>query len=346
MNIITILLSIFLLTSLTYAQEANNDLIEAEAYFAQERYVDALKVYQKILAGPPSNNAVNARAYSGTCLIYENFGQYEQALESCQKAIQINPKDPELYYRLGIVYGRGGNYQKAQENFLKTVALNPYYPEAYFNAGACYWHQGQYDKALQAYKNFFQIHPGTETARFVIGSMEVHRAGYLKEIEVCQQAIQTGGPDAKTFCSLGITFHQVGQLDNAVGSFKKAIEFSPLYAKAFYNLGVTYQLLNNMEQAQESFRNAIQLDPKYRIIFSRGYFEQNKGQYDKEVGCLQRAIGNRYYVGFADVYYNLGRIYCLQKDWVNLQKQVKELDILARFELVDDLKECWEKNPL
>jgi len=327
-------------SSPTTTNTVNEYLIEARAYFAQSRYPQALAAYQ----GALHLDANNARANSGVGLVLDSLGQHEAALNFCENGFVLAPDDPEVYFNLGIVLADRGEYDKALENFLKSISLQPDYPEAYLNAGVCYWHKKQYAQAVSAYQKFFAVHPGLETSRYILGSAEVNRSDDAREIDRCLNVIRTESVDAKTLGSLGLAYGQLGQYTKAVEYFQRAVRLSSNYAKGYYNLGVSYQRLNELSQAKVYYQRAVRLNPKYAFIFQPGFMDKSLGRYDKEILCSQRSMSALVYVGFAEVYYNLGRVYCLQKDWDHLTVQMEELKKLSRFDLVEDLNECRQKN--
>lgn len=323
-------------SSQTILKAIDDHVIEAQAYFAQGKYPQALEAYHRAFR----LDSRNARVLSGLGLVLDSFGQQHAALKFCENGSVLAPEDPEVYFRLGFVLANQRQYDKALENFLKTIHLDPYYPEAYFNTGVCYWHRQQYPQAVRFYQKFFEVHPGRATAHYLLGSLEIDRPDYSQEIESCLKAINTHGADAKIYGSLGVAYGQIGQYAKSIEYLLRAVEVSPGYAKGYYNLAVSYQRMNDFNQANYFYRRAIRLEPKYSFIFKPGLWGKSRGQYDKEVSNRQRSLAPLVYVGFAEAHYHLGRIYCLQKDGNGLQQQIEELEKLSRFDLVDDLNEC------
>ena len=63
--------------------------------------------------------------------------------------------------------------------------------------------------------------------------------------------------------NLGIKFHNLGKLEEAEASYRKALELNPDFAEAHYNLGQTYLKSNQVILAAQSFSKAIKADPKF-----------------------------------------------------------------------------------
>jgi tetratricopeptide (TPR) repeat protein len=58
--------------------------------------------------------------------------EYLRAMESFEKAVELNPNSPEVYYFRGLVQLDRG---KADADFTKAIELKPDYAEAYFQRG-------------------------------------------------------------------------------------------------------------------------------------------------------------------------------------------------------------------
>jgi protein O-mannosyl-transferase len=90
-------------------------------------------------------------AYLNRGIVYTKLGQYQNALEDFNKAIELKPsRDIEMFYnKRGNVYLETGRYQKAIDDFNKAVFLNPEYADAYGNRASSYLNQGNKELGCQ-----------------------------------------------------------------------------------------------------------------------------------------------------------------------------------------------------
>ena len=120
----------------------------------QEKYDDALLMFQKVLMRQPQNAL--ARINVGyICLKKRIFGE---AIEHLSRAIRLdNDKKASLYahFYLGLVYLERDMFEDAQTFFRKTIALGPGLIEAYYELGRALWFNGQRDEAIETWKNGF-----------------------------------------------------------------------------------------------------------------------------------------------------------------------------------------------
>ena len=62
---------------------------------------------------------------------------------------------------------------------------------------------------------------------------------------------------------MGIVYSQLETWEDALTSFKKAVELKPDYAAAYLGLGIAYTMLGRNSDAVEICRKAIRIKPGY-----------------------------------------------------------------------------------
>jgi Flp pilus assembly protein TadD len=85
---------------------------------------------------------------------------------------------------------------------------------------------------------------------------------------------------------------QLGRLEEAEASYRKAIALKPDSAEAHSNLGNTLQKLGRLEEAEVSYRKAIFLNNDYNpAIAGLGNVLMKKGQHKEGLANLRRGNG-------------------------------------------------------
>ncbi len=87
---------------------------------------------------------------------YEKFGENKKALESCNKAIKVNPYNARAYYNRGFEYF-SGEHEKAIEDYSKAIELDPEHAEAYYHRGSCYSDLDEYEAAIEDYSKAIKL---------------------------------------------------------------------------------------------------------------------------------------------------------------------------------------------
>ena len=113
--------------------------------------------------------------------------------------------------------------------------------------------------------------------------------------------------EALLFNISGAFYQAIGQLDESVKSFEKAVTINSDYAEAHYNLGVTLQQLGQFEAAMKSYKQALAIKQAYPNAHNNlGTMLQELGQLDAAVKSYEQAIAIK--PDYAEAYNNLGNV--------------------------------------
>ena len=96
-----------------------------------------------------------------------------------------------------------------------------------------------------------------------------HSQGNISEAaKYYQYFINQGFKDPRVFSNYGVILKDLGKLQDAELSYRKAIEINPDYAEAHYNLGNILKDFDKLQDAEISYRKAIELKPDYAEAYS------------------------------------------------------------------------------
>ena len=114
---------------------------------------------------PRSADANFAMAY-----YYQNVNELEQAENSYQFAMELEPKNPNIANSYGAFLCQNGKYEKAKKYFLKAVNTSSYISsaETYENLALCSRSQGQPEDAIQYLRNAVNHQPGRANSLFLL----------------------------------------------------------------------------------------------------------------------------------------------------------------------------------
>lgn len=102
--------------------EANKFMNQAENYFTQSKYDEALQFYQKALAIDP--NIYEAALYSGD--VYVQKQDWANAEIWYQKAIKINPSRETAYRYSATPLMKQKKYDEARDRYVEALITEPY----------------------------------------------------------------------------------------------------------------------------------------------------------------------------------------------------------------------------
>ena len=98
-------------------------------------------------------------------------------------------------------------------------------------------------------------------------AFKFHSQGNISETaKYYQYFINQGFNDHRVFSNYGVILKDLGKLQEAELSYRKAIKLNPKYANGHANLGGILSEVGKLEEAEKSIYNALELDPENESI--------------------------------------------------------------------------------
>ncbi len=140
---------------------------------------------------------------------------------------------------------------------------------------------------------------------------------------------------ADVFNMLGLMYYAASRFENAIGSFRKALEINPNYTEASLNLAVIYNELGRFDKSREMYAMAREvrresrtyLDPYVRgklanMHYGLGTIYKDLGFYPEAADEFKKALTLR--PEFADIRTDLGVAYRDMSDYENAIRELEE----------------------
>ena len=131
----------------------------------------ALDLYRK-LADLPDGDVWHFIGLSGQQLLE---GQNDGALESAERAVQMNGDMAESQYQLGLVRARRQDWREAAEAFQRASELNPANAYAHYYGGLMHYRAGRPDRMAIHFEQFLRLAPDAPERPEVLQIMKTVR---------------------------------------------------------------------------------------------------------------------------------------------------------------------------
>lgn len=196
---------------------------------------EAVKSYERVLELKP--NYVAIRSDLGAA--YAQKGMLDQAIDQYEIALDRNSDDAMAINNLGGAYYDMGRLDDAIAQFRRAVEINDQYADAHHNLGLALKKQGKVGEAIASYRTAIEINPDYADAHNNLGSALLasgDAAGAVAEFEAALRA-RTDFPIAHTNLGharyfLAVAFEKAGKLDDAVVTYRAALEILPEHPQA------------------------------------------------------------------------------------------------------------------
>jgi adenylate cyclase len=218
-----------------------------------------------------------------------------------EEAIALDPEFASAYYALasahmmdvwlGLSKSPKESLDKAVKLTQKAISLDPQDSHFYAFIGYLYTMKRDHDKAIAEGEKAVALDPGGADAYAWLG-MSLNYADRPKDaIPVFEKAIRLNpfGP-TPYFLNFGTSYRMMGQYQEAITQYKKALRIAPNNIIAHLALAATYSLLGRDEEAHTEAKEVLKLNPKFSLeSFAKTLPFKNHAQIDRFIDALRKA---------------------------------------------------------
>ncbi|RMZ75660.1 hypothetical protein DV737_g5192, partial [Chaetothyriales sp. CBS 132003] len=316
----------------------------------KEEYTKAMEYLKKILSVEPANG--DAWGNLGHC--YLMMDNLQEAYTAYQQALYYlpDPKEPKLWYGIGILYDRYGSLEHAEEAFSQVMRMEPGFEKAneiYFRLGIIYKQQQKFAQSLECFKYIVSDPPrplSEEDIWFQIGHVHEQQKDFESAKTAYRRVLDRDPKHAKVLQQLGWLHHQQSNSyqsqEQAIEYLEQSVSSDNQDAQSWYLLGRCYMAQQKFPKAYEAYQQAVYRDgrnPTFWCSIGVLYYQIN--QYRDALDAYSRAIRLNPYI--SEVWYDLGTLYesCNNQtaDALDAYARAAELDpsnqhIKARLQLL------------
>ncbi len=178
------------------------------AYKEQENYPAAVAALEKARSYKEFD-AADMFATSGLC--YGKVGRYAEALLDLNRALLMNPEDPESNNNKGLYLFESGMIDSSITYFDRAIALKRDFHQAYYNKGNTFARKGDYAEALRLYSKALEINPSSVDALMNSGNCFAVMNRLPEALEYFKRVEKLEPNNPKMLMNMGITYKNMGQ---------------------------------------------------------------------------------------------------------------------------------------
>jgi tetratricopeptide (TPR) repeat protein len=192
------------------------------AYDNNGQYQEAVESFKKGLNLPHSKNT--DKVWFNLAYAYENLGEYDLAISSQKKMIELEPDSSKNFVRLSRYYRENKQYDEAITAAKRAIELNPDNGNGYISLGAAYGKKKQYDEAIKALRKSIEINPGSANAYDWMGSFLMEDHAYSEAVSAYLKVIEAAPNEPNFHRILSRAYYFMGSYDDALVAMNKEIE--------------------------------------------------------------------------------------------------------------------------
>jgi len=192
--------------------------------------------------------------------------QFDDAIVSYKKALEIKPDHAEAYYNMGIALKNKGDLEAAINSYKKALEIKPDYVEAYFNIGNILKSKSDLEAAIDSYKKALEIKPDHAEAYYNMGIALKDTGDLEAAIDSYKKVLEIKPDYVEAYNNMGIALKDTGDLEAAIDSYKKVLEIKPDYVEVYNNMGIAFTDKGDLEAAIDSYKKVLEIKPDYAEV--------------------------------------------------------------------------------
>jgi tetratricopeptide (TPR) repeat protein len=234
-------------------------LITLSAWTLQRNTIwgDEIKFWHDCVSKSPRND--RALINLGTALLYRE--DYNQAIQSFKKAVQINASKESAYYNMGIALKEQGKTEQAVIQFNKCIDINSNFSNAYIMLGGILLEQYQYEHAIKHFKAALNVSPLNHRAMNNIGNVYLNLNRPDKAIDYYKQVLKVAPHFKEVHNNWGNALMKKNMFKEAIPHFAEILRKNPNHVEANINMGAVLARLNKIDAAILHYKAALSAAP-------------------------------------------------------------------------------------
>ncbi len=163
-------------------------------------------------------------AYQAEILVDTNdFASLEPAIQASRKAVELGPSLLEAHRARGYVLMVTGNYQQAIDEFQTALNIHNKITDLYINMGICYRALVEYNKAIDAFRKANGLNPADDIPDTEMARTYAQQGEYGAAIQSAQAAVRDAPTNPYRYGNLGLMYYKNNEYAKAIENLALAI---------------------------------------------------------------------------------------------------------------------------
>lgn len=225
----------------------------------KELYKNAVRHYKKAIEIYPNYNS----AYYDLGLIFQNNGNYREALELYKSALKIT-NDINTLNNIGTIFFQEKQLDSAAYYFNKVLESDPENSNGMANMGAVYHNRGEYKKAISMYNKVMRRQPSQNTFGNLIKALNRVSNNYLVKNELdsaivyIDESLKLAKNNYSGLFNKAVYLQKSARIDDAILVYEQLYKQNPNDVALIRNMIACYQYKKQFNKVK-ALQKALQL---------------------------------------------------------------------------------------
>lgn len=239
--------------------DAEQRVERAQQLSESQRWAEALEELDLAIG----INANNSTWHAQRGYILEELERMDDAAESYERAVALDPGDRDMAMALGVCQLRLGRFARAIEIFDELARLHPDWEPVYCHRVHAYTELAQHDRAEEMFYLAQQINDSCPHCFFSMGMSLLARQQPDRAIYCWQRALDIEPNYVGVHERISDAYREKGDLKNARDHLLRAVRNDPGNTELLFDLADLTLETGRVASALAQFSQIIELDPEH-----------------------------------------------------------------------------------
>ena len=196
--------------------------------------------------------------------LYYEVERFDEAAAQYERALELDPSEANVLYKLALVRFRGGREAEALDALNRAAALREGFWEAYFLRGAVFRALGGLDEAEADFLRALTLRPEAKHARKALIDLYIETRQADKAMALVRDEIDANPEAPEPYLHLADVHAIAGRNADAIEAVGLALEQNPNLPAAYLRLGELWleeATLGATDKAVAALESVVKMDP-------------------------------------------------------------------------------------
>jgi len=194
---------------------------------------------------------------------------YQKAIDAFSQILETTTDNAELYNNLALCYSYTGEIDKAEKFYLKALNINPKLPQVYINLADLYFKQKNFSSAIDLLVTGCYELPENLVLAHYLARVYMEDARLYLAIDELNKIIEAQSENYDAYYDLARVYFELGHWDLAISNFESVLEYKEDNEWIYYYLAQAYEANNEVDKAICNYLKAINVEVTFHPAYKK-----------------------------------------------------------------------------
>lgn len=246
----------------------SKEMTSGKLYMRQNELDKAIHWFEEAVKLKPQNPEAHyllGKAFAQKGQLVEMSKSFATSLSLSDKFAKDINEMRRFYYaesfNNGVKYAQAEDWLKAADAFMVARTIDPTQLDAHKNLAFVYMRAQNDSAATVVYHEILKAKPDDVDALTILADMSAAKKDYAGAVAYYAKALAADSTNARATHGIALCYDYLGQRDNAMAAYEKALQARPDDKDLRFNYGRLYYLREEFEKSIEQFLMVIAQEP-------------------------------------------------------------------------------------